>query len=154
MGGADQQTPQEGVARFGDAELGVAVAGLVPPGNEPEGRPKVTALGEAAGIFEGEHKGQGGEGPHAADLLERAGLGVLGLAEGFDLAIVGPDLLSDGGDRIEEGKERGAQRLRDRRAYLPGEAIRRAGGEASAGSLDHAADVVDQQGAGAHPSVP
>jgi len=97
VGGADQP-PQEHVARFGDAELGVALAGLFPAGNEPEGRPQVTALGEAAGIFEGEHKGQGGEGRHAADLLERAGLWVLGLAEGFDLAIVGPDLLSEGGD--------------------------------------------------------
>ena len=121
--GADEQASQERVAGLGDTELWVAIAGLVPPGNEPASGPSVSALGEAAGVFEREHNGHGGEGPHATDLPECASLRVVLLAEGLDLAVIGPDLRGELGDGFAERKQHGAQRLRGG-GHLLGGAVR------------------------------
>jgi len=151
---ANQQSAQEGVAGLGDRELRVAVAGLVASRDEPEGGSDLPALSEAAGVLESQHKGQGGERSHAADLLQRAGLGVLRLAEGFDLAVVGSDLLGESGDHFKEREQRGAQGVWDRGLHLLGEAMGRTGRQAITATLHDPADVIDQQGAGADQRVP
>jgi hypothetical protein len=54
------------------------------------------------GVLKGEDITQGRECAHAADRTEKLGFRVALTAKVFDLLVVGPDLLGEGGDDVED----------------------------------------------------
>jgi hypothetical protein len=77
----DEQAAEHRIPAFGDPQLRVAPAGLVPPGAEAEIRAHGPALVEASGVLEGEDLTERGQQPDAAGLAQARGLGVLLLGQ-------------------------------------------------------------------------
>ena len=78
---------------------------------------------------------------------------VLLLAQRYDPVVVEADLLGEGCDCVQDRRQGGLKRFRDGWSDFVSEAVSRTRGQTRAGTLDHAACVVDEQGAGAHQGI-
>jgi hypothetical protein len=88
---------------FSDVLFGIAFARLVSSWYQPQVSSNLlAALGEARGIFEGEHQRQGGEHSHAVDLPQELGLWVELLSYILQLAIVVFDALGQRGYGLQD----------------------------------------------------
>ena len=80
MRGAHQQSPQQPVAAFADAQLLVRAPALVAARAQTQIRPHVPAAAEACGFANLQHEAQRRERPHAGDLLQALGDGIIAFA--------------------------------------------------------------------------
>jgi hypothetical protein len=144
LGAADEQATQVTVTglpgrtpgRCSDPQLGLAVPGLVPLGDETQSGRHLTRLAEAVRVIEGEDICQGGDWTNPRDLAQGVCFRVMLLAELFDLAVVGVDLGGKGGDGLNDGEERGLELWGDGGLDPVLEAIGGAGEQARPRALD------------------
>jgi len=154
LSGSNQQAAQVGVSGLRDPQLRVFITRLISTRDKAEGWPHLPALAEAIGIFKCEDEGQGSEWAHAADATELLGLRIAFAAKCFDRSVIGPDLLGEASDRVEDGRQSRSKGLGDVRSDFVSEAVRRAGRQASAAALDDGAGVVDEQAARSDDGIP
>ena len=144
LGGSDEQTAQVGVPRFRDSQLGILIAGLIPPGDEPNGRTDLPAAVEAIRVFKCENEGQGSERAHTADRTEQPGLRVAFAAKLFVRLVIGLDLLGEGSDGLEDRVQSRSQGRGDVGGNFASEAVGGAGGQARSGGFDDVAGMVNE----------
>jgi hypothetical protein len=144
LGRGDKQTTQIGIARLGDTQLGIVIAGLIASGDEADGRTDLPAPAEAIGLFKREDEGQGSEWTHTPDPAEQLCLWVAFAAKLFDLLVIGFDLLGEGSDGVEDEGQSRSKGLRDIRSDFVSEAFCCARGQTRARGFDDIAGMVDE----------
>ena len=114
MRGAHQQSSQQAVAAFADAQLFVRAAALVAARAQAQIWPHVAAAAEARRLADLQHEAQRGERAHAGDLLEALGDGISIFAARDQVAFQGFDLFGkvaqDGEHRLDHRQTVGGHR--------------------------------------------
>ena len=77
MRGADEQSSQQTIAAFADAQLFVRAAALVAPGTQTQIRPHVSPPTKPLRVADLEDEAECGEWPDPGDLLEPLGDGII-----------------------------------------------------------------------------
>ncbi len=98
MRGAHQEAAQQAIAAFADAQLLVRAPALVAARAQAQIRPHIPAAAKARWLANLQHKAQRGERPHAGDLLEALGDGIIAFAARHQIAFQGFDLVGDQGE--------------------------------------------------------
>jgi hypothetical protein len=153
----DPEPAQERVARFGDPQLGIVSARLGAAGPESDLGTDGATRGKARGLLQGEHVAECGERAAAGALLETRRLGILRGGAPGEGGLGRADLGGALGSHPEPPLEGWLKRGGERPGRPAGQRPARAGGQALPGGLDRAADVaadvVDEQRAGAHEGI-
>jgi hypothetical protein len=81
------------------------ITGLVSARDKAQNWTYLPAPAEAIGILKREDEGQGSEWSHAADTTEELGFWVGLAAKLLGLSVIGFDLLGEGSDGVEDGRQ-------------------------------------------------
>ena len=153
MRGADQQFSQQAVAAFADAQLFVRAPALVAARTKTEIRPDVAAAAKARRLADLQHEAHGRERPHAGDLLEALGDGIIHFATRDQAAFQGFDLFGDQGQhrqhRLDHRQTIGGHNGQD--VFM--KRLRRRIADRVAEALEREPHGVDEVHAGAHQAV-
>jgi hypothetical protein len=144
LGGRDEQTTQIGIARLGDTQLGIVIAGLIASGDEADGRTDLPAPAEVFGLFKREDEGKRSEWPHTADPTEQLGLWIAFTAKLFGFMVIGFDLLGEGSDAVEDRHQSRSKRFGDIMGDFVGEAVCGARGQSRARGFYYITGMVDE----------
>jgi hypothetical protein len=153
VGTVHEESAKIAVASLGDMKLRIVLTGLILLRDKAKTGTDFTAFPETMRIFEGENISQGSERSNTADVSKQICFGIMILAELFDLTIISIDLLSKGGDMIQDRSKSRKQILRYELSYLFMEAGSGTGRKSSTCGFDHTAHVVDKHGTCAHKDI-